>query len=372
MTLALEIKNYEQIFTELKLFILGEQGPLTDFTEGSGLYVLTRAYASALAAGYGNLDQALRLSFIALTEDEAALDAHLLSFGLTRKQGTLSSGNLIAFPLTGPAAVTTLNPGTRFKSTDDRFHYIVTQTTVLDAPYTLVPIRAVAVGSGYDLPPGTELVEVTPVLTNTWSFVVGTDGLDGLGRPKGFLRGGSNRETNDEYRARFVDFLNSLSKSTFLAVRAAVQSIPDLESYVLVEYRPAVGWFTLYVDDGTDTPPQTLIDVAKQTLDKDKALGIAYKVLPMTKRLVDLDLTLRIDLTQVTDTAALQDDVRQRLTKLLAGYQFGQALYLSRVIEEVHQVPGILQVVVNAPLTDVLPNVEEAVRLGSIDMTLVV
>ncbi len=366
--MAVEIKNIQELLDEAMLAILEEGGPVTDFTPGSTTYTFIRAMMSVLATGYKNLDEALSNSFIA-TATGIALDSHVSSFGVFRKQGTLASGALVARPRVVGATGNIVAGITRFRTADGTLEYVATQNQVLQAPYTLVPVTATQIGQKYDLPPTTELLDVTNTLNAGWTFVVGSDGLDLAGNPTGFLRGGSDREDDETLKARFVEFVNSLSRSTYRAVRQAVLSVEDVQSAVLLEYTPAVGWFTVYIDDGTDELPQALLDRVTETLEETKALGIGYEVYAMPKTFVPITVQVKIDPT--FSAASITAAVKEEIEALMNTYTFGQSLYISKIMDAAHNVPGVLRATVFQPATDVIVDPQEIVRAGLITVSAV-
>ena len=373
--MAFEIKNIEQLLDDAQIAVIASGSPLTDFSQGSISYTLLRAFMGVLAKGYVNLDEAFLSSFIATAED-LALDAHVNSYGVFRRQGTLSSGNLIATPKVPSTPISQLVSAdvTSFVTIDGSQRYTANTDLTLGGPFTLVDVSATQIGGAFDLPPRTPLFCEDGFISDNWSFVVGTDGYDGAGIPIGFLRGGSDRELDDELRLRFADFINSLSRSTYRAVRSSILAVPDVTSVVLLEYTPAVGWFTAFIDDGTDAPPQTLIDAVKTALDDSKACGIAYEVFAMPKVFVDITVQVKIDPN--FSSAAIQQAVTDSIQTLLNGYTFGQSLYLSKIVDACHgtssgAIPGVLKATVFQPTTDQIIGPEEIIRAGLITVSTV-
>lgn len=361
-------KTFEELFDQGMSTILGEEGGVTDFAQMSTTSALLRGFTSVVSEAYADMEEGRNDSFIGTAEEEQ-LDRHTSSFGVFRKQGSLSVGSLIATPKLGAVSVT-IPAGTKQWVLGER-RYVNTTDVVLNAAsaYTMVPISAVQIGKTYDLPPGTVLTDAATTLDSTWDFVVGTDGYDINGDPTGFLRGGSDREKDGELRSRFQDFINSLSSGTARAVRTAVLGVPDVESLVLKQYEPGVGWFTVYIDDGTDAPSPSLLEQVKAALDTTKALGIGYRVRAMAKQFVDLTIQVKVDPSFAAATATIVDTVREQIITLLNTYGFGESLYLSKAMEACHSVPGVLKATIFLPATDVLVDPEEAIRPGVITVT---
>jgi uncharacterized phage protein gp47/JayE len=361
-------KTFETLYEDLRLAVLAEEGPLSNFLPMSNLYLLARGQASVLANAYDDLSSAIADSTVA-TASGTRLDAHTASFGVFRNQGSFAVGYVIARPRSVAVTNTTVTAfNTRFSI--GSLQYVVTADTTLTGPYTLVPVQATQIGKAYDMSPGTTLVDTSGVLDATWEFVVGS-ALDSLNQPTGYIKGGDDAETDDELRARFIEFINSLSSGTARAIHAAVSGVTDVESFVTKQYVPAVGWFTVYVDDGTDAPSEGLMDQVRQVLDEEKALGIAYRVLPMTKQFVNLNLQILIDPQLAASANVIRDEVTLRLRDGLRNFAFGQPLYLSKISDICHSVPGVLRVITLLPSTDVIPAPEVALRVGTVTISVV-
>jgi hypothetical protein len=77
---------------------------------------------------------------------------------------------------------------------------------------------------------------------------------------------GTNGETNERRLVRFQNFIRSLGRSTLLGIKTAVESIPGVVGVVVQENinpittYPEAGWISIFVSDGTSSPPPTLID----------------------------------------------------------------------------------------------------------------
>lgn len=361
-------RTYEQLLEDIATAILVEPGPLSDFSDGSNLSVLRRAIATVLATVYADLDQAVQDSTLSTASGEQ-LDSHTASFGLFRNQGTLASGSILAVPRV-PSPQTVTLAANSYRWSYNGLLYFNTADVTLTTPYTVIPVQATQVGSDYDLAPGNILTDTSGTLNYDWQFIVGS-AFNAANQPTGFINGGSDRETDAALKSRFEEYINSLSDGTYRAIRAAILSVPDVESLVLKEFVPAVGWFTAYIDDGTDNPTQALIDAVRTAIDEVKALGIGYQVFPMSKTFVDLTVQLKIDPAYVDSSTTIQNEATDRIRDLLRGYQFGQSLYLSKIADVCHTIPGVIRVVTYLPAADVIANPEQVLRSGVVNVTAV-
>lgn len=359
-------KTLQELIDDAILAASSQPGPITDFLQGSVSYTLIRAFMTTLARGYVDLDEALVASFINTASGDY-LTRHAESFGLTRNLGGLSTGSVIASPKVGaaptfiPAGTLTLVEGTKI--------YKNTTNINLVLPYTIIPIQAMQIGNAYDLPAGTSLLDQSGLLNATWTFVVGS-AFDINNNPTGFLTGGADAETDAQLRTRFVDFINSLSRGTERAVRTAISGVTGVQSYILREFDPAVGWFTVYVDDGTDTTDPVLLANVKVALDQTKALGIGYRVIGMAKLFIDMSIVLTVDGSLAAQP--IIDTVKQQIRTYLNTYSFGDKLTLAQVIAWCKSVVGVIDVQIQTPTFPVDPGPATALRPGVLDITAVI
>jgi uncharacterized phage protein gp47/JayE len=110
-----------------------------------------------------------------------------------------------------------------------------------------VSVQAKAAGTDYNVDPDT----IT-------GFVNKPSGFDSVTNPAA-VTNGSDRESNDAFRARILLFLKSLSRATPTALEYAALSTTDSSTGERVVYAAVVediinrGEVTIYVDDGTGT-----------------------------------------------------------------------------------------------------------------------
>lgn len=120
------------------------------------------------------------------------------------------------------------------------------------------------------------------------------------------ITNGKAAETDAAYRARFIDYINNLSRATRGAIEAAELGIAPGLKVALFEnvqfignpptdiIEPDYGWVWVILDDGSGDPPQALLDEALVTLSETVAFGIRYGVLPPEIVAPDIELTIRM------------------------------------------------------------------------------
>lgn len=97
------------------------------------------------------------------------------------------------------------------------------------------------------------------------------------------INNGANAESDDAYRARFVNYLNSLARATFGAISSAIAGVGQGIDFNLIENVnfndvQAFGQFLAVVDNGTGSPPASLILAVQQAIELVRGFTIQPNV----------------------------------------------------------------------------------------------
>lgn len=151
--------------------------------------VLSRVYAGACHLLYGFLAWLARQRFVQTMEGEF-LDAEGLTYGLARKPADFAVGQAAFVGLDGAI----LPEGTLCQANDARQYRVTTAVPAAGGTGTAT-LQAVETGSGGNLQPGSTLRLITPIAGVQTGLLAGADGL----------RGGTDAETDEDYRERILD-----------------------------------------------------------------------------------------------------------------------------------------------------------------------
>lgn len=342
--MAINPPTIEELLQEISLALAEEGAAINDMNQGAKLKQIAQAYARPLAEAWNLLRVVARDSNPA-TARGASLKLLVNTFGMYEKTGSPAEGYVLAQP-TSNGNQGQLNQGDLLFFGDATF--VVMETTLLGAPYGLVPIQAGNIGTQHRLPANTTLVSANSALNTSFTFKVGSS-LNGLAQPVGGMTGGEDEETDDQIVARFADYISSLTRGVYKAVYQAALSIPGIRSLSLVEFRPMIGMCTLFIDDGSSSPTvatglQTLI---QDTLREWRAAGVPVKVRAMEKVQEAVELDIQVAPGYVVET--VEQAANAALTTVLNNYTYGQTLYTSRLVDIAH-VEGVLSAKVKSPL----------------------
>jgi uncharacterized phage protein gp47/JayE len=163
------------------------------------------------------------------------------------------------------------------------------------------------------------------------------------------INNGLNAESDTAYRARFVLYINSLAKATQAAIESAIANVQQgIHENLLENTTPGgatrLGEFTAVVDDGSGSPPTTLITAIINAVEATRGFTILPEVVAPTLVAPTISLNVRVAPGFVSGavTPAVQAAVAAAVNTIFAGDD--TALFISFVNEAALTVPGVLAV----------------------------
>lgn len=317
----------------------------------------------------------------AATSNDTDLDTFVADFALTRVAGTAASGNATFFRSV-PTQIGVVPVGAEIDTVDGSRTFVV-QLDTANANYvsTLggyrlsvginsisVPVKDSATGAAGNISASTLTKLTTPIqyvdgVTNALPFTNGTD-----------------PESDDQLRARFVAYLASLSRGTLGAIGFAVSSVDGVTSYAIVENKQVngstdFGFFYVVVDDGSGAPPSTLLDTVAEAVEDYRAVGVRYTV--VAPIVVTANVTANVT---VSDAGYVESDVLLEATEAvetyIAGLGLGEPLYWTKVASTIYEASGgvvnVSGTLVNGSTSDIVPSTSRTVvRPGAVSLAAV-
>ena len=281
--MALNVKTFVQLLQDQVASIQSKSTQLVDFTVGSVLRSISEANAAVMLWLQGLVLQVLTMARLS-TSSGVDVDSWVNDWGVTRLAATLSAGQ-VTFSRFTPTLAAVVPLGAQVQTGDG------TQTfqVVLDATnsawsltsngYLLpvgvasvaVPVQSMAAGSSANVTAGT--------ITTLFTSIVGVDTVSNLSA----FAGGTGAETDAALKARFVQFIGSLSKSTTTAILYAVQSLQLGVQATIIENQNIdgssnPGFVLVTINDGTGYPPALLIAAAQNAVNFTRAAGVNFAV----------------------------------------------------------------------------------------------
>lgn len=346
---SLPIKSFSAIVQSVAAGMQGRASAVLDFSVGSTLRALAEA-VGGVALWLQGLILRLLLTTRAATSSEADLDSWMNDFGVIRLTATPASG-LVAFSRFTATALGFIPVGAQVRTTD----LTQTFTVVADAANSAYSVSQ----NGYVLPIGLATLAV-PVQANVASSasnaaagtiaIIATSipGIDSVVNAGDFTNG-ADAETDEQLRARFPLFIASLSKATTLAILYAVRSLQlGLQATVTENQNydgsAKDGFFFVVVDDGSGSPPASVIQQAASAIELVRPLGVAYAVFP--PQIVPASIALSLSVAPGYDRNTVIGLVDNAVQTYVNTLPLGVSLaYLKIAQVALNASPGVLNVV---------------------------
>lgn len=371
--MALNIKDFATLVRDQATAIQGRAAGLVDFTIGSLMRAIVEANSGVLQ-WVQQLIVTLLAATRAATCSGADLDSWMADFGFIRLSAGFASGSVTysRFTATNSALVPI---GALVGSTDGSQQYAVTIDTT-NAYYN-------ASLGGYLVPAGVASVTVPVLATNAGAagnalvgtvtvIVGGISGIDIVTNAQPFANG-VDAESDSAFRARFVLWVQSLSKGTKAAIGYALSSMQQGVTYTLTENQDysgnlLYGYFYAVVDDGSGAPSSTFLTSAANAIEAVRPFTSRYGVFAPTLLTANVGMTITTDAT-VTHSVVVANVVAA-LQTYIASLKLGQILPYTQLAAVAYGVsPAITNVsgvLLNSSTADLSANQKQVIRPGTI------
>lgn len=344
---------------------------LIDLSVGSVLRAVLEANASV-----GLWIQYLIVQVLATTRagtsTGADLDSWVADFGLVRLPGILARGTVTfsrvtaGLPTVVPVGIlvrTGVGAGTlSFTVAPDPTNPAWTGAgfaMAAGAASVDVPVVALIAGLAGNVLPG----EITVL----GAAIAGVDAVTNAAP----LQGGMDAEADAALRIRFGGYIDSRTRATEQAVASAIQSLGQGLSFSIQErvdpsgaVRP--GYFTVTLDDGSGSPPVSLLAAASAAVEAVRPIGSAFSVQPPGVVRANLVMHVSGPASAVANAAAA-------VGAYVAARPIGGPLVLSRLTQIAHDadpnVVSVYGVTINGLASDLLVPASGLVRAGVLQVS---
>lgn len=373
--MQLSLQNFSTLVSNMTAAATGACSSLLDFTVGSVLRAMTESVASVALWLQWQALQVLSMTRLA-SSIGSDVDSFVGDFGMTRLAGVASTGSVLLSSLAPGTQSGTVAVGTILKTADGTLSFVVTRNTS-NAAWSASP-------AGYVRLAGQASITV-PVACQTLGAVgnvqAGTVSL--LGQPiAGFdtvtnpnaMTGGIDPETDASVQARFVTYINTRSQGTEAAVANAILGVQSGLSYVIEEnVTPAgavqLGYFTVIVDDGSGSPPSSLLASVTTAINAVRPIGSAFAVAGPT--VVSANVSMALTVNSTTTLAAADAAVNAAIVSYVNALPVGTAMPYARLSALAFGVPGVTNasnILLNGGTADIGGGAVQVVRAGTVSV----
>ncbi|MEB9013822.1 baseplate J/gp47 family protein [Bacillus cereus] len=348
----MQFKGMMNIYSRLVDYTITNTNKLNDFSVGSAIRALYEAVAMEVE------------QFYVLTEEnlEEAIQAGVYeSFGFKRKAPQRAYGRVRITFHNAVQQNLPLPRGTRFTSSFPEYAniYETVEDYYIPAGAVTAEVFVYCLTSGEvgNVPANAIDVMMTPLsnvklVTNPAAFQTG-----------------ENEEPLEALKARFRSYIESLSKATKPALEYGTRLVPEVAGVYIDE---KIGLVVIYAHDKNGELPDSVKLAIETSLSRFKPAGIPVEVKPVTRKSIDVDVTITIA-NKPAITTALRDRIKFAIEGYLNNMQTSQNLILndlSYVIKSVDK-QLVYDIQYTTPTTNQVVKGSEIVRAGIIKVTLV-
>ncbi len=374
-------RNFSELVQRQAAAIQGRARQLLDFSIGSVLRAIVESNAG-IALWLQSEALRVLLTTRAATSSGADLDSFVGDYGLSRL-GAQSSIGTVTFSRYTPSAQAIIPVGALVKTLDGALTFQVVADSSNSAfnsgfnGYVLgagiaslsVPVEALNPGAASNI-----AANFIGLIASSIPYV---DTVTNAGA----ISGGGDAESDDSLRARFVNYILSLSRGTVAAIIFAVTNLRLGLQATVVENEnfdgtPNPGFLcvTVSTSDATNpVPPDAVLAQAMKEVDAYRAGGIwagcfACKVQP-------INVQMQLTMAPGYDQQKLVGDVGQTIRGYINTLPLGAPLYQSKLTQlALSTSPGVLAVILlqitpGNPGTDVPADPRTILRANIIEVS---
>jgi uncharacterized phage protein gp47/JayE len=371
--MQLSLQNFATLVENMAASVQGAASSLLDLTVGSVLRAILEANASLALWLQWLIVEALATTRLA-TSSGADCDSFGADFGFVRLAAVAASG-FVTMSRFSPNTAALIPIGTNVATASNTQIFVVTADTANPAyspvagGYSLaagvagvtVPVAALVAGSAGNVQAGTIAVIASAIA-----------GIDTVTNSLA-LAGGLDAETDATFRARFGNYLASLSKATDSAIGAAIAAIQQGLTYVIsenIDQTGAVqmGHFVVTVDDGSGAPPASLLATVQAAVDAIRPVGSGFAV--QGPVVTPANVTMIVTNTAAVSHQAAVAAVAASIEAYIAGLGVGATLNYTRLAQLAYaasaSITNVSDVLLNGGTADVTPPLFGVVRSGAV------
>jgi hypothetical protein len=355
------------------------------FSQGSIVLALTDAHSTSAMWLQANQQYLYNRERLATSTGEDC-DTFVEDFGLTRLPAVAATGE-VTFASYVNTTIRTILIGSTVATADGiSFAVTVDDTNPNYDPnaggYVMgigistvdVPVQAVVAGTIGNVGANTITVITSPIT-----------GVDTVSNALSF-QNGQDQQTDTQLRQYFVDYLNSLSRATLAAIIFAIESYQEGLQYIIVENidyttgATSYGQFFAVIDDGTGSPPTSLINGVSANINLYRGLTIRYQVYAPV--VVTATIAAQIILPAGYSNPDLIDDVKEALTTYINSIPFAGTLYYTRIAQVIYDeletiAPSLIDefnvtsILLNGGTSNLAATYKQKIRVGTLNITTV-
>lgn len=357
-----DILTYSEIIEQMKAYLIANQDLITDFNENSALDTQLQAFAAQIAQAYSKMSGSFKKQFEQIP---------FQFFQFDRKQPAFASTTVV-FSRDAAGDEVVIPIGTIISDIAGNLFTTTEEATILSGETLSNAVAATANETGSQTN-GT-IGSVTILVTSVNGVNAVTNNIA--------VSGGRDKESLASYFRRFTEYILGLQGGNTYSIKSRAEAVPDIQSAFVDEHFPPLSGiynFTVYVDDGSGSTPQSLLDFVYLVLDGNDTEqyqgvacgGINFRVLSAS--LVSINVVTELDLDPAKgDEVLVKSQAENAIINYLNSLEIGRdVLYsdINRILKNIQNVYNINTLTLNGSDNDIAIAADEVARQGTITVT---
>ncbi len=371
--MSFKIQKAETITARMVAWLSGLQNVVTDFIPGS----LSRTKLEAVAV---EIEAITYQFYVAIRK--AIPTAIYRAFDFSALPAVRASGDVRFSAQTPPAEDVTIPKGARVATVGTQLSPEKVYETTIEATLSAgqssvdVPVSALTPGEAGNTG-GNTITVIKSVIA----------GIDEVTNPNAIVNG-APRESEDDRRLRFLQYISSLMRGTETAIEygAKTAEIKDGNGNVIERCVDAMvvdmpgdtaGFADCYIYNGESGTSAALVDEAQKIIDgyvEDgekvagyKAAGVVVTVSAATDTVQNV--TIDVEAFQTASASEVEQRVADTIVNYVSGLGIGEKLLYNEIIERAMGINGVYNVSLSVPAGDVTPAINEVLIIGTVTVT---
>ena len=373
--MKLPVLSFTAMVEQMGAYVQGSATPLIDLTVGSILRALLEACAS-LALWLQWLVLQVLSATRAATSAGADLDSWMADFSFARLSGTASVG-VLTFSRFTAGLTATIGVGTVATTSDGSQKFSVVADAANSAWNGADGYVLEADQSSIDLPATATLVGLGGnVLANSISLIAAPiAGVDNVANTLPFT-GGTDGESDEAFRARFLLYINSRSAATAVAIKNAAFGVKQVVRCAVLENGddPAmipVGHFYVVADDGSGHPSNDLLAEVQSAVELVRPVGTSYSI--FGPQILPVDVALTIVTSDASTKLTVAVSIQSAIIQWVQTLPIGGTLAISKLEALAHatdaSVLSVTSCTINGATADVVAPVNAVILLQTVTVS---
>lgn len=362
----MEVKDYQELVTEMKDNMISHATEISDFNEGSNIMTIFESVANVIEEAYVDT----RVGFLNNIKQIA-----MSIFNFKAKNGNKATAN-VQFSVAEPKDYDVTIPVNTIVS-DGSHNFVTTSISTIEAGEinsNLTSVIAEEIGIDYNIPENT----ITSIVSTVSRDVVAVTNPS-------MATGGVDNETETETLGRFKTYINGLQGSNYYGLKAGVLALDDVRSVGIVEHFPpkvsdSVYNATVYVDDGSGAMTDELKSKVSTIINGDgtstnpglRAAGINIDVQPANQVIVNIRGKCSVFRTE---ESIAQEALKKAFTEFINNLEIDDDVLISDLILKARNIAYVkdiydVEIGTGSYSSQNIPiNQNQIARIGTIEIT---